>query len=163
MALEPPDPYPTTDPTLDPADPLGRALAAVRDEQPEGWVALSDSIMRRVREVVTPAYPLLVRELPDGSRTYVSTRVVAAGLRLLLSREPTHAPSGIRLHLDEDRLTGIDLALVAAYGVDLLALADRVRAEAIVEVAALTGLAPLTPVDVGVDVVDVVDGDPRVV
>lgn len=152
------------DPTPDPApDPLARALEAARAEQPEDWVALSSSIMRRVREVVTPAYSLLVRELPDGSRTYVSTRVVTAGLRLALSREPTHAPSGIRLQLTDDRLTGLDLAVVAAYGVDLVALAERVRAEAIAEVVALTGQPPLSPADVGVDVVDVVEGDPRVV
>lgn len=154
MALEPPAPDLTS-------DPLGRALAAARADQPEDWVALSDAVMRRVREVVTPAYPLLVRELPDGSRSYVSTRVISAGLRLLLSREPTHAPSGIRLRLDDDRLVGVDLALVAAYGVDLVALAARVRAEAIAEVAALTGLPPLPASEVSVDLVDVVQGDPR--
>lgn len=143
--------------------PLARALDAARDEQPEGWVALSAAIKERVRATVTPAYPLLVRDLPDGSRTFVSTRVVSAALRVLLGREATHAPSGIRLRLDGDRLVGVDLALVAAYGVDLVALADHVRAEVVAELVGLTGGAQLSPADVGIDVVDVVEGDPRVV
>ena len=49
------------DPTADPTtDPLARALEAARTEQPEHWVELSSAIKRRVREVVTPAYALLV-------------------------------------------------------------------------------------------------------
>lgn len=143
--------------------PLARALDAARDEQPEGWVALSAAIKERVRATVTPAHPLLVRDLPDGSRTFVSTRVVTAALRVLLGQEATHAPSGIRLRLEGDRLVGVDLALVAAYGVDLVALADHVRADVLAELAGLTGVALLTPADVDIDVVDVVEGDPRVV
>lgn len=145
------------------AAPLTRALDAARATEPPGWGALADTIMRRVGELTTPAYPLAVRVLPDGSRTSVSTRALQTALRVVLSTEPTHAPSGIRLELEDDRVVGVEIAVVAAYGVDLVALAERLRPVVIDEVASLTGQPPLPPVAVTVDVVDVVDGDPRVV
>ena len=161
MALEPP--HPETTPELPGAGLLERAARAARDERPEGWVALSESIMTRVRATVMPAHPVLVRTDPDGSRTYLSTRVLSAGLRELLQREPTHAPDGIRFHLDDDRLVGVDLALVVAYGVDVAALASRVRQDVVAELVELVGTTSMSSADVAIDVVDVVVGDPRVV
>lgn len=142
--------------------PIARALEAARANQPEGWAELADAIMRRVGSLTVPAYPLVVRELPDGSRTSVSTRALQTALRVVLSQSPTHAPSGIRVELDDDRVVGVEVALVAAYGLDLVALADEVRPVVAAEVAGLTG-RPIAPSAVTVDVVDVVDGDPRLV
>lgn len=142
--------------------PLARALEAARSTEPEGWAGLADAIMRRVGALTVPAYPLVVRVLPDGSRTSVSTRAVQTALRVALSQSPTHAPSGIRLELDGDRIVGAEVALVASYGLDLVALADEVRPLVAAEITGLTG-QPLALAAVTVDVVDVVDGDPRVV
>lgn len=151
-------------------EPLDRARRAAREEQPEGWIELSESIMSQVRSLVTPSDPILAftgagsARDAEGSRTYVSARVVTSALRRLLQREPTHAPDGIRLHVQDDRLTAIDLNLVCAYGVDLVALADSVRHDVLVEVERLIGPDPsLGPAAVSIDITDVVEGDPNLI
>lgn len=149
--------------------PLDRAVRAARAQQPEGWVELSGSIMSRVRAIVTPSAPLLTFSpdgIPihgaDGSRTYVSARVVTAALRRLLQGDPTHAPEGIDLRVAGDRLTGIDIRLVAAYGVDLLALAAAVRSEVHAAVRRLLVADPaLDRPAIGIEFVDVTAGDPN--
>lgn len=152
-------------------DPLDRATRAAREEDPEGWIELSASIMSRVRSLVTPSDPILTftdagssARDDQGSRTYVSTRIVSSALRRLLQREATHAPDGIRLHIEDDRLTGIDLTLVCSYGVDLVALATTVRSDALTEITRLIGPAPdLEPAAITIEIIDVVEGDPNLV
>lgn len=152
MAIEPPDAT---------ADPLVRAVQAAIAEERPGFPDVADTVMTRVRRLVTPAVPVLVAEGPDGSRTLVSTRVLSAALRDALSRDATHAPTGIRLRIEDDRLVGVDLALVAAYDLDLHALAVVVRDLVVAELAALVGVGSVTPADVDVTWVDVVVGDAR--
>lgn len=150
-------------------DPLARAIGAARQETPEGWIEISESIMSRIVGMVRPSEPVLAfaadgaaEHDADGSRTFVSARVIVDVVRRLLQSEPTHAPDGIRLHVDDGRLTGIDLSLVCAYGPDLVALADDVRRRVLAEVRALLGTDPaFTEASVAIDITDVVEGDPN--
>ncbi len=151
-------------------DPLDRARLAARQEQPEGWIEVSASVMARVRAHVTPSEPLLAFAESGasdrdgvGSRTFVSERVVSAAIRRVLQR-PTHAPEDIDLLVVDGRLTHVTLALVCAYGVDLVALADLVRSQVHAEVVGILGPDPeFGPGSVSIDVVDVVLGDPNLV
>jgi uncharacterized alkaline shock family protein YloU len=150
-------------------DPLDRAVHAARSQQPEGWVELTGSIMSRVRAIVTPSAPLLTfaqDETPahddQKSQTYVSARVVTAAVRRLLQRDPTHAPEGIDLQVDDERLTEIQIRLVAAYRVELVALAEAVRSEVLATIRDLVGPDPeLDRSAIGIDFVDVTPGDPN--
>lgn len=153
-------------------DVLARAVEEARrapfDDTPQGWVELSDSIMSRVRGLVRPGDPILVHsaagtpdQAEDGSRTYVSTRVVVDALRRVLVDEATHAPARIDLRLTDSRLRGVEIDLVAAYGVELPPLADRVRATVLDTLRGLLGPDPeLDGSAITIEVVDVVVGDP---
>lgn len=153
---------------LDPS-PLGRAIRAARAEEPAGWVELAGSIMSRVRAVVVPSEPILTfteQGTPardeQGSETFVSARVVTAALRRLLQEHPTHAPEAIDLHVDEGRLSGVDIRLVARYGVELHPLADTLRPEILEIVRGLLGPAPgLDLSAIEIEYVDVTRGDPN--
>lgn len=151
-------------------DPLDRALEAARAEEPDGWNDLSQSIMSRVRSVVTPSYPVLaysnrgeVNHDDAGSRTRVSSRIINRSLRTLL-QQPTVAPVGIDLEVADERLEGVSLSLVCSYGVDLVALGDAVRAEVLAELVAVLGPDPdFTVANIHVHIKDVVVGDPNLV
>lgn len=152
-------------------DPLRRAVAAAREETPDGWLEISRSVMSRVRALVSPSDPVLtfgadgdpVRDA-EGSRTYVAARVVQAALRRRLQGVPTHAPDKIVLRVEDDRLVGVELGLVCAYGVDLLAVAERLREDVLAELLGLVGPDPgLTMASIDISIDDVVAGDPNVV
>lgn len=152
-------------------DPLDRALRAARDEQPEGWIELSQSIMSRVRSLGMPSDPVLaffdsgtaIRDV-EGSRTFVSARVITNALRSLLQAHPSHAPQGIRLNVEDERLTGIEIKLVGSYGVDLKALADSIRSEILIELELLMGPDPDLGIGaIGIEFVDIVEGDPNLI
>ncbi|EGD43760.1 hypothetical protein NBCG_01887 [Nocardioidaceae bacterium Broad-1] len=153
---------------LDPS-PLGRAVRAARADEPAGWVDLAESIMARVRRVVVPSEPILTfteqgisARDEQGSATFVSARVVSAALRRLLQEHPTHAPDNIELHVDEGRLTGIDIRLVARYGVELHPLADTLRPQILDIVTTLLGPAPGIDLSaIEIEYVDVTRGDPN--
>ena len=153
---------------LEPEDPLSRAVEAARRTEPE-WVEVQSSILRRVRASLGPSEPVLVHaadgsaEQDDsGSRTYVSTRVLRRELRRLLQSRPTHAPDRIELDLEDQRLRGVTVRLVAAYGVALPALAEEVRSELVALLRELLGPDPaFSGADVAVEFSDVVDGDPN--
>ncbi|MGH3349721.1 MAG: hypothetical protein ACRDPS_03565 [Nocardioides sp.] len=153
---------------LDPS-PLGRAVRAARAEEPAGWVDLAGSIMSRVRAIVVPSEPILTfteQGTPardeQGSATYVSARVVIAALRRLLQEHPTHAPETIDLHVDDSRLTGVDIRLVARYGIELHPLADTLRPQILDIVRGLLGPDPDVDLStIEIEYVDVTRGDPN--
>ncbi|MFE6649997.1 hypothetical protein ACFVJS_25795 [Nocardioides sp. NPDC057772] len=153
---------------LDPS-PLGRAIRAARTDEPAGWVDLAESIMSRVRRVVVPSEPILTfteqgtsTRDEEGSETFVSARVLTAALRRLLQAHPTHAPEAIELHVDEGGLTGIDIRLVARYGVELHPLADNLRPQILDIARDLLGPAPGLDLSViEIEYVDVTRGDPN--
>lgn len=165
MALE----HPENRDALDLAADAARQEAA--EGAPEGWSEVAANVRGRLRSVLDPAVPLLVHDEQgraehddQGSRTWVTDRVVKAALRRALQVSPTHAPSALRLVVDEGRLSGLELDLVAAYGVELRPLADAVRGVVLRELRALLGPDPaFGPADVTIAFVDVVPGDPRVV
>lgn len=153
---------------LDP-NPLDRAVHAARADEPAGWVDLAESIMSRVRRVVVPSEPILTftaQNTPSrdeqGSETFVSARVVTTALRLLLQEHPTHAPETIDLHVDDSRLTGINIRLVARYGVELHPLADTLRPQIYAVVRELLGPAPGVELSkIEIEYIDVTRGDPN--
>lgn len=154
---------------LDLAADAARQEAA--DGAPEGWSEVAASVRGRLWSVLDPAVPILVHDAHgrpeqdgEGSRTWVTDRVVKAALRRALQTSPTHAPSALRLVVDDDRLRGLELDLVAAYGVELRPLAAAVRAVVLDELRGLVGPDPaFGAADVAITFVDVVPGDPRVV
>lgn len=152
-------------------DPLERARQAARDEQPEGWIELSESVMSRVRALVTPSEPILAFTNTGnadhdrvGSKTRVSARIVTAALRRVL-QQPTHAPEDIDLEILDERLGHINIKLVCSYDVDLVALAETVRNRVHHEVvSSILGPDPeFTPTTISIDIVDVVVGNPNFV
>jgi hypothetical protein len=152
---------------LTPTDPLDRAVAAARAEEPEDWATVSKGIRRRVRATVLPSRPIVV-VAPDGtldqdvhgSRTYLSSRVVRTRLRQVLGSLPGATAERIDLDIDgEDRLIRVEVDLVCAYGTVLPALAELARQQTARVVADLLGDGCRPPVDVTVS--DVVPGDPR--
>ncbi|MDR6174911.1 hypothetical protein QE364_000971 [Nocardioides zeae] len=160
---------------LEHKDALDLAADAARQEAaegaPEGWSEVAATVRGRLRSVLDPAVPILVHDArgrvdhdDEGSRTWVTDRVVRTALRRALQTSPTHAPSAIRLVVDGGRLDRLELDLVAAYGVELRPLADAVRAVVLRELRALLGPDPaFGPAQVAIAFVDVVPGDPRVV
>lgn len=151
-------------------DPLDRALEAARHEEPQGWIELSASIMSRVRRTIAPSEPILAfnqaglaEHDETGSRTWVSARIVTAAIRRALDL-PTVAPDGIDLVIEEERLRRVELSLVAAYGVDLPALAEVARDRVHEAVVGLLGPDPeFSAASIDVHISDVVVGDPHVV
>lgn len=137
---------------LERTDPLALATDVARREAeqgpPEGWHDVAASVRGRLRSVLAPALPIAVVDerghvLQDGhgSRTHVTDRVV-----------------------EDDRLRGVEVDLVAAYGAALHPLGAAVLASVLLELRALLGPDPaFGGDDVAVTFVDVVDGDPRVV
>lgn len=150
---------------IEPTDPLERARDLVRDTEPpsEAWEELSSSVMTKVREMVRPSYPILV-SVDGEDRTYVSSRVVLTALRRMLQGQPTHAPTDLTVDVDDERLLGVHIGLAGSYGVDLVALADRVRgqvAAVLVELLDLPEDGAAGLVDITIE--DVVEGDPNLV
>ena len=151
-------------------DPLDRARRAAREEEPDGWIDLSQSIMSRVRSVVTPTVPVLAFSTTGetthddaGSQTRVSSRILNNALRRLL-QQPTVAPVAIDLTIVAERLEAVSLSLVCSYGVDLIALADAVREAAYAEIVSVLGPDPdFSPGHIDVRISDVVIGDPNLV
>jgi len=149
----------------EPFDPLGRGARALRRTPEPGWIELSGRIMARVRATVMPAEPILVfpaSPAADGSRTWVSTRVVTAELRRAVAGATT-ALSDVGVVLDRDRLTEVHVEVVCAYGVDLHTAGDRVIAAVHSVVDDLRLADPDASSRVEVLVTDVVAGDPRLV
>lgn len=163
----------TADRPVDTDALIARAVEAARatPEDDASWRAISSNVLDRVRRLMGPSEPVIVHAADgaptqdaEGSRTYLSTRVLVAALRRLLQQAPTHAPTGIDLTVDGDRLVDVELRLVGAYGTDLRALADQLHVEVLALLRDLLGPDPqLGAGTVSICFEDVVDGDPRTV
>ena len=90
----------------------------------------------------------LVAKMADQARLY--------GAHVVQSRVT-------RLDVDEERVTRVRLGLVCSYGTDVRSEAAEVRGEVQELLVSLVGPDPRGAVDVDIDVVDVVEGDPRLV
>ncbi|SDD13113.1 hypothetical protein [Nocardioides lianchengensis] len=150
------------------SEPLARALEIARRPDP-AWPEIREAALRRIRSLVPPGEPVTVVTAagsPDrdvaGSRTAVSTRVLAAALRRVLTVSPTHAPRAVDLVVEAGRLERVDLELVVAYGVAVEDLAPRVHVDVRAELVRLLGAGAVAPGAVTLTVVDVVPGDPTV-
>lgn len=165
---------------IEPTDPLERARDLVRDHEPApaAWEELSQSVMTKVREAVRPSYPILAFTEAgtartgatgtdadgEGDRTYVSSRIVVTALRRLLQGAPTHAPTEIKVEVDDARLLEVRIGLACSYGVDLPALAAQVRGDVVLLLEELLGPeAAGGPGRVTIEIVDVVPGDPNLI
>ena len=94
-----------------------------------------------------------------GSRTYVSSRVVRAGLRDALRTRPDLTADRIDLTVEDDRLTRVEIDLVCAYGTVLPRATDAARRVVLDLVHDLVGRGTTPTVDIAVT--DVVVGDAR--
>ncbi|PKH44255.1 hypothetical protein SAMN05192575_102291 [Nocardioides alpinus] len=152
---------------LSPTGPLERAVVAAQAEEPEDWESVSQAVKRRVRATVMPSRPIVVvaadsstAQDEHGSRTYVASRVVRAGLRDALRTRPDLTAERIDLTIDDDdRLTRVEIDLVCAYGTALPGAADDARGVVTSVVSDLLGAGTRPVVDVAVT--DVVVGDAR--
>lgn len=148
-------------------DPLTRAREAARTAPPvppgDDWPRLVAAVRQRVRATAPPVgdpVRLDPDPAPDGSRTLVAARVVRDAVRHAASTA-TAAPSGIELVVADAVLVRVDLTVVAAYGEELHALADAVRARVGAALADVVGSYAAATAVVDVTVADVVVGDPR--
>lgn len=144
-------------------DPLDAAaeLARAAPDEPGDWEQTAGSVMRRVRATLRPGRPVPV-PLSDerGSATYVDERVVVAALRRCLVPVDGVDTSAIRLLLDGGTCTGLDVEVVARYGLDLPALGETCRTGLHVVLRDLL-LDGADAIDVRVTVVDVSLEDPE--
>lgn len=137
--------------------PLERAAALARATPVEArdWDRTAAVVMRHIRTTVRPGRPVRAVLSDDrGSSTAVNERVVVAGLRRALAAVGPVAPAAIRLAVEGDLCTAVELDLVADYGHDLLALGDTCWASARVVLQDLL-LEGADAIDVRLTVVDV--------
>lgn len=153
----------------DQRDLVERATRRLAETDEPGWVDLPGPIMSRIRSLVIPSIAVAVHS-PDGyavhddrgSRTWVSGRLLTNAIRRAL-QHPAYAPSNLTLELDGDRCTRVAVELIASYGQDLNKIAQRARATAQEVVAEVLGPDPDGSVPVDVELVDIIEGDPRLV
>ena len=150
-------------------DPLERATTALRDDPEAGWVEVSQSVMSRVRTLVTPASAVVTfddagssQRGERGSVVRVSGRVLTPLLRAAVDTAD-RAADAIDIEVADERCSSIHLALVCRYGVDLNAEGRDARAAVAAVVREVLGADPAFDPerDITVEVVDVVDGDPH--
>jgi uncharacterized alkaline shock family protein YloU len=139
-----------------------RELAAERVDVPD---SVMDAALRRIRGAVErPDYAVL--QGPRG-RTRIAARVVVAA-----ARDAAQAVPGVRVAVGRQlggsgggaaadvavgvagRSAAVEIVLAASYGVDLVALGERVRSEVAARIRQLTDLEP---VDVTVIIDDILD------
>ena len=148
-------------------DVIRRAVDAIQDratEESSQWPAVAAGVRDRVRRSPLLSTPVdaAIEDLSGatpfahGDRLTVSDRVVVDAVRRGLNGIPETAPETISLVLDGRDCVGVRVELVAAYGADLRAISDRVRA--VVRATLHDTLGIVVPVDVAV--VDVVVDDP---
>lgn len=150
-------------------DPLERATSALRADDDNGWIELSQTIMSRVRTLVSPAEPIdthgpdgAVARGPRGSTIKVSGRVLTPIVRAAVDG-PARATDSIDIEVVDGRCASVSIGLVGLYGSDLQREGREVR-EAVAEVLrAVLGPDPdFDPrSDILVTVTDVVLDDPH--
>lgn len=147
-------------------DPLDRAIDAARTDghSPDqaGWPELAESTRERVRRIVRPGEPVeAVHDraggADDGSRTFVSTRVIVPALRAGIEG-PDVAVDRVRLDVEDTVLRSVRIDVVARWDEHLPSLGDRVIA---IAGEVLTELLGPRAVPVTVHVVDLTVEDPR--
>ncbi len=154
----------------DTPDPLERATLALRNEGDEGWIEVSQSVMSRVRTLVTPAAAVdtfaegRVERSDRGSTIRVSGRVLTPQVRRAVETS-RRAVDAIDLVVTDDRCSSVRIDLVCAYGADLQHEGGEVRRAAAAVLRMVLGDDPLFDVDrdIEVRVVDVVDQDPHTI
>lgn len=146
-------------------DPLAEAVEAMRASTDPGWPDLATDVMTSVRAqrrggrpVRTDLSGLVGRSLGPRDTIKVNDQVVLGAIRTNMQQISGVAPYRIALRLTKDACDGIEIDLVAAYGIDLAAAADQARAAAMAAVDELLGLSS-SPIDVHVG--DVTATDPR--
>ncbi|MDO9380405.1 MAG: hypothetical protein Q7T56_16295 [Nocardioidaceae bacterium] len=155
---------------MTPRDPAERAADLLRDEPVDGWSEISASIMGQVRRTVMPSDPVVVHG-PDGavaqddqgSRSYVSARVVVAALRTRLT-SAAFSPSAIRVTTDDDdRCSEVTVEIVCSWDTDFQHAGRRAREVVETTLLDLVGDDPAFDPDtaVHVHVGDVTTGDTR--
>ena len=143
---------------------LARAGRLARAQRPDGWTEVSGRVRGRLRSTMVPAqeFSAYVEAGSRGSSVGVTSRVLLPTLRRRLGSDQ-RAVEEIDLVADGRRLAGVRVQLVCRYGADLHHEGADVRRLVGEVVGEALGTDPAFEAgrDVGVHVVDVVDGDPR--
>ena len=143
---------------------LTRAAGLARAKRPDGWPEVSGRVRGRLRSTVVPAqeFTAHVEGGSRGSSVGVTSRVLLPTLRRRLGSDQ-RAVEGLDLVADGPRLAGVRVQLVCRYGADLHHEGADVRRLVGEVVGQVLGTDPAFEArrDVGVHVVDVVEGDPR--
>ena len=109
-------------------DVLSRAAQAARTYTEPGWVDISATIKQRLRTITRRSRP--IRAAADnGTTLFISDHVLIRALRVAIA-ELRCELDRVQLIGDGDTCTGATLDVVTLYGVDLHALADRIRTTA---------------------------------
>lgn len=149
----------------EPSAGLERAEMLARTMRPPGWSQLAQDVKAGARRVVRPDRTVVAEVKADGSRTMVSTRALVALLGGALRLSPQYAPADLTFRVDADRVSAVEVSLVAAFGADLASVSADVRRCVVAGAGSILAGpgVPTAALVVDVDVVDVVDGDPRTV
>ncbi|MBF4161657.1 hypothetical protein [Nocardioides acrostichi] len=153
----------------DEPDPLERVVRAAREEPLEAAAVeqVTRPVADRVRELAGRSTPLRVftadgrpRLREDGAPVTVASRELRSTLRMVLTTLE-RVPSAIDLRIDDGRVGGVEVSIVARYGPDLREIGRAAGRDVFETVRSHLGHDPaFGPADVAVAVVDVVDGDP---
>ncbi|PWJ52803.1 hypothetical protein SAMN06264364_11755 [Quadrisphaera granulorum] len=139
------------------AERLAAATAAMRQHTDRGWEQVRGDVIAAAMRAFRPSAPVR-GEHGHGSFT-VASEVVVAAVRRALDPLPDASADAVRLSTDDDdRLERIVVAVVAAYGSPLLAVADEVRARTAAVLERLLGPEALRAPD-GSGVESVVEVD----
>lgn len=139
---------------------LSRAAHELHDEPQPGWIAISGSVLARVRGATRLHSPVrmdLTDLDPSAGAAHVSDQMVISELRQVLTRIPGCTPVRIALGLAGDVCREVSVSIAGDYGMDLRALAMAARDGVAAELVTLLGGAAPAPAAVAVEVVDVVE------
>lgn len=137
---------------------LARAAAVLRESTDHGWIRVRSSVLDRARWALRPSIAVAGVLTPEGPGSTpvtfsVQSTVVVSVVRAALDRLPTVRPDRIVCQAERDgTITNLTVMVSAAYGEQIIELAQTVRSVCAATVRALLGLPDLPESVVTVDI-----------
>lgn len=128
-------------------------------QQPDAYERATVATGRTVvhEAAVAKVAAAAARQIPGVHSLGTAPSRALGALRDAVAQNPTDHAAGVRAEVGQEQ-AAVDVTLVAAYGVPLQELAERVRAAVYRAVEELTGL---TVIEVNVEIADVFIGEAR--
>lgn len=159
----------TAGPTI-PDALIERATAELRAQTADRWVEVQDRILDHVRTVSRGSRPVLAQASSNADattpgNTFVSEQVLGSRLGRSLDAVPSVSVHRLRFDLDGDVYTGLTIIVRIQFGVEIILVADALRARAEECLRELLGhvIPEVTVRAMHVHVDDVEPGDPKLV